>query len=141
MEAREGSCEDFQQLRERMDQVVHEYASEKGLVEQIRESAGRLLERAECKAPATHGRKLSSSLPTCTIPTEGFYRLTESCHLTDQITVGSGKTLTIVGIGDPTIDREQNGRHFYVSDGGHLNVTGVTLANGRVTDDNVSWML
>ena len=141
VEAREGSCEDFQQLRERMDQVVHEYASEKGLVEQIRESAGRLLERAECKAPATHGRKLSSSLPNCTIPTEGFYRLTESCRLTDQITVGSGKTLTIVGIGDPIIDREQNGRHFYVSGGGHLNVTGVTLANGKVTNDNVSWML
>ena len=143
VEAREGSCEDFQQLRERMDQVVHEYASEKGLVEQIRESAGRLLERAECKAPATHGRKLSSSLPICSFQSasEGFYRLTESCRLTDQITVGSGKTLTIVGIGDPIIDREQNGRHFYVSGGGHLNVTGVTLANGRVTNDNVSWML
>ena len=143
VEAREGSCEDFQQLRERMDQVVHEYASEKGLVEHIRESTGRLLERAECRAPATHERKLSSSLPICSFQsaTEDFYELTESCRLTDQITVGSGKTLTIVGIGAPIIDREQNGRHFYVSGGGHLNVTGVTLANGRVTGDNVSWML
>jgi hypothetical protein len=60
VEAREGSCEDFQQLRERMDQVVHEYASEKGLVEQIREFALGLLERAECKAPATHGRSASN---------------------------------------------------------------------------------
>ena len=24
--------------------------------------------------------------------------------------------------------------------GGHLNVTGVTLANGKVTGDNVSWI-
>ena len=122
---------------------MHEYASEKGLVEHIRESTGRLLERAECRAPATHERKLSSSLPICSFQsaTEDFYELTESCRLTDQITVGSGKTLTIVGIGAPIIDREQNGRHFYVSGGGHLNVTGVTLANGRVTGDNVSWML
>ena len=140
VEAREGSCEDLRRLRERMDQVVHEYASGKGLVEHIRESAWRLLERAECKAPATHERKLSSSLPICTIPSEGFYRLTESCRLTGQISVGSGKTLTIVGVGAPTIDREQSGRHFYVTGGGHLNVTGVTLANGKVTDDNVSWI-
>ena len=45
--------------------------------------------------------------------------------------MGSGKTLTIVGVGAPTIDREQSGRHFYVTGGGHLNVTGVTLANGK----------
>ena len=141
VEAREGSCEDLRRLRERMDQVVHEYASGKGLVEQIRESAWRLLERTECKAPATHERKLSSSLPNCTIPSEGFYELTESCRLTGQIDVGSGKTLTIVGVGAPTIDREENGRHFRVSGGGHLNVTGVTLANGKVTGDNVSWIL
>ena len=64
--------------------------------------------------------------------------MTESCRLTGQITVGSGKTLTIVGVGAPTIDREQSGRHFKVSDGGHLNVTGVTLANGKVTESNVS---
>ena len=99
------------------------------------------MERAECKAPATHGRKLSSSLPECTIPSEGFYKLTESCRLTGQINVGSGKTLTIVGIGAPTIDREQSGRHFSVIGGGHLNVTGVTLANGEVTGDNVSCFL
>ena len=133
VEAREGSCEDLRTLRERMDQVVHEYASEKGLVEHIRESALGLLERADCKAPATHERKLSSSLPECTIPSEGFYELRESCRLTGEITVGSGKTLTIVGVGAPTIDREQSGRHFYVTGGGHLNVTGVTLANGKVT--------
>ena len=54
-------------------------------------------------------------LPDCTIPSEGFYKLTESCRLTGEITVGSGKTLTIVGIGAPTIDREQNGRHFSVT--------------------------
>ena len=131
VEAREGSCEDLRRLRKRMDQVVHEYASGKGLVEQILESTWRLLERAECKPPATHERKLSSSLPACTIPREGFYRLTESCRLTSEITVGSGKALTIVGVGAPTIDREQSGRHFYVRDGGHLNVTGVTLANGK----------
>jgi hypothetical protein len=139
VEAREGSCEDLRRLRERMDQVVHEYASEKGLVEQIRESALGLLERAECKAPATHERKLSSSLPECTIPSEGFYELTESCRLTGQINVGSGKTLTIVGVGAPTIDREEKGRHFSVTGGGHLNVTGVTLANGKVTGDYVSF--
>ena len=139
VEAREGSCEDLRTLRERMDQVVHEYASAKILVEQIRESAWGLLERPGCKAPATHGRKLSS-LPICTIPSEGFYKLTESCRLTGQINVGSGKTLTIIGVGAPTIDREQSGRHFYVTGGGHLNVTGVTLANGKVTGDNVSWI-
>ena len=131
VEAREGSCEDLRTLRERMDQVVHEYASEKGLGEHIRESALGLLERADCKGPATHERKLSSSLPECTIPSEGFYELTESCRLTSEITVRSGKTLTIVGVGAPTIDREQSGRHFSVTDGGHLNVTGVTLANGK----------
>eukprot|EP00949_MAST-11_sp_MAST-11-sp1_P004699 g4699.t1 len=120
-----------------MDEVAHEYASEKGLVEHIRESALGLLERADCKAPATHERKLSSSLPECTIPSEGFYKLTESCRLTSEISVGNGKTLTIVGVGAPTIDREQNGRHFYVTGGGHLNVTGVTLANGKVTKDHV----
>ena len=140
-EAREGSCEDLQTLRERIVQVVHEYASEKGLVDHIRESALGLLERADCKGPATYERKLSSSLPECTIPSEGFYELRESCRLTSEITVGSSKTLTIVGIGAPTIDREQNGRHFKVSGGGHLNVTGVTLANGKVTGDNVSWIL
>ena len=52
--------------------------------------------------------------PICTIPSEGLYELTESCRLTSEITVENGKTLTIVGIGAPTIDREQNGRHFSV---------------------------
>ena len=141
VEAREGSCEDLRTLRERVDQVVHGHASAKGLVDHIRESALGLLERADCKAPATHERKLSSSLPECAIPSEGFYELTESCRLTSEISVGSGKTLTIVGVGAPTINREQNGRHFYVRGGGHLNVTGVTLANGKVTGGNVSWIL
>ena len=108
-------------------------SSGKGLVEHIRESALGLLERADCKGPATYERKLSSSLPECAIPSEGFYELTESCRLTGQISVGSGKTLTIVGVGAPTIDREQSGRHFSVTGGGHLNVTGVTLANGKAS--------
>ena len=67
VEAREGSCEDLRTLRERMDQVVHEHASEKGLVENIRESAFRLLERAECKGPQHMGANCRR-LPICTIP-------------------------------------------------------------------------
>ena len=108
VEAREGSCEDLRTLRERVDQVVHEYASEKGLVEHIRESAwgcwkgqnARLQQRMNASC-----RRLCQIVP---IPSEGFYELTESCRLTGQINVGSGKTLTIVGVGAPTIDREQN---------------------------------
>ena len=66
VEAREGSCEDLRTLRERMDQVVHEYASEKGLVEHIRESALGLLERADCKVQQRMNascRRLCQSAP------------------------------------------------------------------------------
>ena len=52
--------------------------------------------------------------------------------------MADGKTLTIVGVGAPTIDREESGRHFNVTGDGHLNVMGVTLANGKVTEGNVS---
>ena len=140
-EAREASCEDLQKLRERIQGVVHQYESERDLIEQIRASALRLLERRECKVPAAYSRKLSSSLPDCTIPSEGYYILNASCRLTAEITVGSNMTLTIVGVGAPTIDREENGRHFNVTGGGHLNVTGVTFANGKVVADYVSWVL
>ena len=87
-------------------------------------------------AQATHatlnmyGRKLSSSPAECTIQSERFYELTKSCRLTDEIIVPNGKTLTIVGIGAPTIERDEKGRHFYVTGGGHLKMTGVTLADG-----------
>ncbi len=142
VEAREGSCEDLVKLRGRVDQMLHGHASGMGFAEHLRKTALRLLERVECEASTTHGRKLSSSLPACIIPSEGFYELTESCRLTSEITVGSGKTLTIVGIGAPTIDRDESGRHFTVTSGGHLNVTGVTLANGKVANyGRVSWIL
>eukprot|EP00949_MAST-11_sp_MAST-11-sp1_P004584 g4584.t1 len=126
VKAKKGSCEDLQKLRERVDQVVHQYASVKDVVEHI---ASALLQRAECNVPEKNRRKLSS-LPDCTIPSAGFYELTESCRLTRRISVLGGKTLTIVGVGTPTIDREENGWHFDVYSGCHLNVTGLTLTNG-----------
>ena len=45
-------------------------------------------------------------------------------------------TLTIVGIGNPTIDRGEDGRHFTVN--GHLNMTGVTLTKGKASVSHVA---
>eukprot|EP00949_MAST-11_sp_MAST-11-sp1_P003667 g3667.t1 len=65
----------------------------------------------------------------CNIPSEGFYELTENCNLAAEIVVESRKTLTIVGVGAPTIDRGGSGRHFTVR--GALTLHGaIVLING-----------
>ena len=61
-------------LRERMDQL-HEYARKKVLSSRFGICPG-LLE-GQTAGSNTYERKLSSSLPECTIPSEGFYELTE----------------------------------------------------------------
>ena len=141
VEARKGSCHDLRRLRKRVHEVANEHVGKRSLLWQISKYASRLLQRAECKILGHHNhRRRLSSLPDCTIPSERFYKLKENCSLVEEIVVENEKKLVIVGINAPTIDREEtDGRHFHVTNGGYLNITGVTLANGKVKGGNVGY--
>ena len=101
-----------------------------GITNTVRTLLGNI--REDCKAVVPHGRRLAECPP---IPTSGYYEITEDCSLSSTITVQAGETLTIVGIGNPTIDRGKGGRHFTVN--GHLIMTGVTLTKGKTDVSHV----
>eukprot|EP00949_MAST-11_sp_MAST-11-sp1_P000095 g95.t1 len=122
-ELREGTCKEVGALQRRIEAVIEKYSG-LGTVDNVRTLLGKI--REDCKAVVPHGRRLAEC-PT--IPTSGYYELTADCSLSSTITVPANKTLTIVGIGNPTIDRGEGGRHFIVN--GHLNMTGVTLTKGK----------
>ena len=126
----EGTCEDVRELQGRVEEVIERYPG-LGIIDTVRTLLGKI--REDCKAVVPHGRRLAEC-PT--IPTSGYYELTEDCSLSSTITVPAGQTLTIVGIGNPTIDRGEGGRHFTVN--GHLNMTGVTLTKGKVSVSRVA---
>ena len=119
---REGMCEEVSALRGRVEEVIAKYPGLR-VTDAVRGILGKI--RDACKAVVPHGRRLAEC-PT--IPTSGYYELTANCSLSSTITVPAGETLTIVGIGNPTIDRGEGGRHFVVN--GHLKMTGVTLTKG-----------
>ena len=111
-------------LQRRVEAVIQKYPGLK-ITGTARDFLGTLPD--DCRAVVSHGRQLAEC-PT--IPTSGYYELKADCSLSATIIVPANKTLTIVGIGKPTIDRGYGGRHFTVH--GHLNMTGVTLTKGKV---------
>eukprot|EP00949_MAST-11_sp_MAST-11-sp1_P005219 g5219.t1 len=123
----EGMCEEVNALRRHVEAVIQKYPG-LGILDSVREFLGAL--RKDCKAVVPHGRRLAEC-PT--IPTSGYYELTEDCSLSSTITVPADKTLTIVGIGNPTIDRMKEGQHFVVL--GSLTMTDITLIGGGAGGD------
>eukprot|EP00949_MAST-11_sp_MAST-11-sp1_P003278 g3278.t1 len=128
----EGTCVEISALQGRVEKVIERHSG-LGIVDNVRNLLGKI--REDCKAVVPHGRRLAEC-PT--IPISGDYKLTADCSLSSTITVPAGETLTIVGTGNPKIDRGESGRHFVVH--GHLKMTGVTLTKGYSDVSRVAHM-
>ena len=118
-------------LQRRIKAVIERYSG-LGIVDNVHNLLGKI--REDCKAVVPHGRRLASAHYDSNL--QGYYELTADCSLSETIEVPAGQTLTIVGIGNPTIDRGESGRHFFVN--GHLKMTGVTLTKGKVSVSHVT---